>query len=179
MNQIKRIVGPSIALHSGGHFNFENPEGSDFNIDDIAHALSNLCRFTGHCQRFYSVAEHSFHASWIVEPGFELEALLHDAAEAFIGDIAKPLKILLPDYAEIEERVENAVLSRLGVPIKKSPAVKTADLQMLKAEQAQAMGHREAWALVADQPDAAVQLRFWAPENARTAFLRRYRELTA
>ncbi|UWQ29891.1 hypothetical protein [Leisingera sp. M523] len=179
MNKIKRIIGPTIALHGGGYFDFEAPGSCDFTIDDIAHALSHLCRFTGHCQRFYSVAEHSVHASRIVEPGFELEALLHDAAEAFIGDIAAPLKSLLPDYAVIEDRVENAVLSRLGVPVKKSAVVKLADLQMLKAEQAQAMGHREPWALLAGLPDADVHLKFWTPEAARAEFVNRYQELTA
>lgn len=97
---IRRIVGPTILLRSGSYFDFENPEGSEFDLFDIAHALGHLCRFTGHVMRFYSVAEHCVHCSRIVPPEHALAALMHDAAEAFIGDVSRPLKAMLPGYQD-------------------------------------------------------------------------------
>ncbi|WP_057464338.1 hypothetical protein [Pseudovibrio sp. POLY-S9] len=179
MNKIKHIVGPTIALRSGQYFDLKQPWACEFSIEDIAHALANLCRFTGHCKQFYSVAEHSVFTSQIVPPEFALEGLLHDAAEAFIGDIAKPLKSILPDYAVIEERVENAVLTRLGVPVKMSPEIKHADLRMLKAEQFQAMEDTNVWPLVDELDAADIKLEFWPPERAKQEFLQRFEELAA
>src|SRR5258708_39476115 len=88
-------VGPTIMLHSGAWFDFCAPASSCFNIEDIAHGLANICRYAGQCKRFYSVAEHSILVSQTAK-GFEYEALLHDAAEAFVGDISRPLKQMLP-----------------------------------------------------------------------------------
>src|SRR4051812_12365507 len=76
-------VGPSIMLQSGAWFDFAAPQSSPFTIEDIAHGLANICRYSGQCSRFYSVAEHSLLVS-DVAVGFELEALMHDAAEAFL-----------------------------------------------------------------------------------------------
>ncbi len=177
MTSPKRITGPTIALRSGAYFDFTKPELSEFSIRDIAHALGNICRFTGHTGRFYSVAEHSVHCSQIVEDGHQFAALMHDAAEAFVGDVAKPLKALLPDYAAIEERVEAAVLTRFGLPPKMPLPVKTADMTMLRIEQAQAMDNADAWADIADLSPHGVKLMFWPPEIATKRFLRRFEEL--
>jgi hypothetical protein len=176
--ETERYFNPTIDLNAGGSFDFLKPEGSSFSIDEIAHSLAHLCRFTGHCGRFYSVAEHSVLASQIVSPEFALEALLHDAAEAFIGDVAAPLKRLLPDYAEMEARVEEVVRNRLNVPIETSLPVKLADLQMLKAEQRQAMCHSQTWEALLTVTPAPVTLRFWKPAQAKSAFLTRYQQLT-
>ena len=86
-----------ITTQSGKHFDFNNLSAADICIEDISCALSNLCRFTGHVQDFYSVAQHSVHVSYLVPPEFALEALLHDAAEAYCNDISAPRKRLLPD----------------------------------------------------------------------------------
>lgn len=176
--KVNSIVGPTIALHSGAYFDFEDPESSEFTIDDIAHALSLICRFTGQCIQFYSVAEHSIHASHIVPPGYEMEALLHDAPEAFIGDISKPLKMLLPDYKVIEDRAEVAVLGRFGITPPLSQQTKLADLKMLRVEQVQAMGNTDRWPLVAELQATGVTLEFWQPEEAKRRFLARFEELS-
>lgn len=173
---IHRKVGPTILTVTGSYFDFADPEGSPFGILDIAHALSHLCRFTGHVRRFYSVAEHSVHCSHLVPAEDALAALLHDAPEAFLGDVSRPLKSLLPGYRELEARIEPVVLARFGLPPVLPPSVKVADRDMLLLEQRQAMGNFDNWPELGDEvPD--VVLGFWEPEVAMARFLARYREL--
>src|ERR1043165_2313879 len=111
MIAVKVGIGPTIMLHSGAWLDFCEPASSEFTIEDIAHGLANICRYSGQCKDFYSVAEHSILVSETAK-GFELEALLHDAAEAFLGDITRPLKQMHPDYKRIENDVERAILDR-------------------------------------------------------------------
>ena len=173
------LVSPTqILLRSGCYFDLAEPERSEFTIEDIAHALSNICRFTGHTVRFYSVAEHCWHCSFIVPPEHALAALLHDAAEAFVGDVASPLKGMLPDYRQIEARVHRAVLARFGLGPDLHPSVKQADMAMLLAEQRQAMSNRDRWFEVDGIEPAARHLLWMYPHHAAPAFLRRYDELT-
>lgn len=129
-----------IQTYSGEKFDLLNPTPSMINIQDIAHALSNLCRFTGHVDRFYSVAEHSWRVAGLVPRPLIKQALLHDAAEAYIQDIASPLKALLPEYQMIERRVWWAICDRFNLPYKLDEAVKIADLKMLKRERTDLMG---------------------------------------
>lgn len=174
---IRRIIGPTILLHSGSYFDFENPEASKILIGDIAHALSHICRFTGHCARFYSVAEHCVHASRLVPPEDAFAALMHDAAEAVLGDVSKPLKSLLPDYKRIERRVDRAIFAQFGLPDEPPPSVKTADRQMLGIEQRICMGNDDKWIGSTDPADSQVIIGFWSPPVAERAFLVRYNQL--
>ena len=129
----------TILTHSGIEFDFCRPDPDLIEIEDIAHALSNICRFTGHTRHFYSVAQHSYLCATLVPPEHQLETLLHDAAEAYIGDVSSPLKAQLPGYKMIEFNLDQAIRQRFGLPAKKSPWVKEADRQMLAAEKAQLM----------------------------------------
>jgi uncharacterized protein len=138
MIAVRMEKGPTIMLQSGAWFDFGAPASSNFTIEDIAHGLANICRYAGQCRRFYSVAEHSLLVSRVAV-GFELEALLHDAAEAFMGDVTRPLKQMLPEFRKVEKEVERAILIRFGLSVPLPTGVKDADLRVLAAEQAQIM----------------------------------------
>jgi hypothetical protein len=99
----------SITTLSGKFFDILKPEEYEYDIEEIATALSNLCRYTGHVNTFYSVAEHSVLVSRIVPERLALAGLLHDASEAYLGDVSSPLKKLLPEYKRIEDRVQRAI----------------------------------------------------------------------
>ena len=174
---IRVIKGPTILLLSGEYFDLAEPEACAFQVSDIAHALGNICRFTGHTQRFYSVAEHSVICSHMVPPEDAMAALMHDAAEAFIGDVSSPLKSLLPDYKAVERRVEQAVWSRLGLPLTLPPSVKIADRRALAVEQRVCMGNGDECGNGEPSDEDCALIRFLSPEDARAAFLDRYHDL--
>jgi len=170
---------PTILLGSGRYFNLLNPRAEDVHIFDIAAALSKLCRFTGHVREFYSVAQHSYLASYLVPPDYALQALLHDAAEAYIGDVARPLKHLLPDYREIEQRVEAVVFERFHLPAVLHESVKHADLVMLATEQRDLMpDHDDEWAILRGITPLDGPLAPRIPDVAERIFMQRFIHLT-
>lgn len=143
------MMRPDILTNSGAYFDFFDPVPHAIQIEDIAHALSNLCRFNGHCYDFYSVAQHSYIASFLVPEQYALEALMHDAAEAYVGDVTAPLKKLIPEYKVIEKRVHEAVFKHFGLNPELPKEVKHADLVMLATEQRDLMpAHDDNWAII-------------------------------
>ena len=110
------------------------PDENDIDIEDIATSLGNLCRFTGHCD-FYSVAQHSVIVSYLVRPDYAREALLHDAAEAYLNDLNSPVKnIVKGDYARMEQQLEQTIAKKFGLTYPHPPCVKEADLLAFKLE---------------------------------------------
>jgi hypothetical protein len=176
---VRFIVGPTILLHSGEYFDFVEPHKSAFTIDDIAHGLSNVCRFAGQSERFYSVAEHSIYVSQIVPPRDALAALMHDAAEAFIGDVSKPLKGLLPEYKAIEDRVEAAIFERFNIPLPLPKSVKWADITMLATEKFHVMRNHDDWDYTAGRKMIDMNIECWLPSVAKHQFLCRFNELVS
>ena len=183
MNMIKSVVGvrvatgPTIMLASGKWFDFLDPHGSEFDILDIANGLSKVCRYAGQCKEFYSVAEHSLIVSEQVDD-YAYEALLHDAAEAFMGDITRPLKQLVPEFKRLEATIEAAITERFNLRPDYRSVVKQADLRVLAAEQLQIMAQGCAdWAQEAGIKPAAIKVQNLAPEKAKEAFLSRFYDL--
>jgi len=163
---------PNILTRSGISFNLLEPTTEMIEIEDIAHALSNLCRFTGHTKSFYSVAEHCVRAAQEVPNAFALETLLHDSTEAYLGDVSSPLKALLPDYQAIEERLDRVIRQRFGLPATMSPEVKRADLAMLATERTCLMpSSAEIWTQLCDIKPAALIDYTWTPREAKQRFL--------
>lgn len=175
---------PTILTVDGKYFDFLNPENTPISIKTIAHALSNLCRFTGHTRTFYSVAQHSVLVSRLVPPEHAMAGLLHDAAEAFLGDVASPLKQLLPDYKAIERNVEAHIFRCFGLPATLPIEVKQADLLALAIEQRDLLPpHDDVWPceLIPGFYRGVARdfIDDLSPYEARTEFLQRYEELLA
>lgn len=155
-----------------------NPDPADLAIEDIAHALANSCRFTGHVRSFYSVAQHSIHVSEIVAPELALTGLLHDASEAYLSDISRPVK-RQPGFGEVykaaEQRLMDAVALAFGIEWPPPEAIHRADDILLRTEQRDLMPD-----LLRvpgdDYLDARIQP--WGPAKAERRFLHRYHELT-
>jgi len=163
---------------SGRQFWPIDPRPEDVHIEDIAHALSMMCRFGGHCDRFYSVAEHSVLLSWKVPQEDALWALLHDASEAYIADIVRPAKRFINGYKEMEVRIMAAVCGAFNLPIIPPPSVKRADTAILADEAAQIMGTKpKDWIL--PEPPLGVRIIGLTPSAAKRAFLDRFQSLAA
>lgn len=120
-----------IETYTGRKF-FINDENPEFNILDIAHALSNTGRYTGHSREFYSVAQHSLIVSGLSNN--PLEGLLHDATEAYLNDIAAPFKHQLSQYKELEDRLYKKLAARYGLNPVISESTKIADRKALFIE---------------------------------------------
>lgn len=171
-----------IGLLSGAQFNYNRPEESEVTLDDIASALSNICRFSGHLPCFYSVAQHLVNTSRIVPPEFAFDALMHDTAEAFTNDLPTPLKWALPIFKELEVKIEGAMSKKFGFNYPYNEAVKKADTEMLILEKLYVKKDDRVWphyeGIVVDHLVDKVDLKGWQPQRAKREFLERYEELT-
>ncbi|MBS1198125.1 MAG: hypothetical protein H6R18_1910 [Proteobacteria bacterium] len=167
-----------LLTFTGKHLDLIDPQPNMINLLDIAHGLANTCRFSGQCRFYYSVAQHSELASRIVPVEFELEALLHDAAEAYLCDIPSPLKLLLPDYRAIEARMDAAIRERFGLPATTSPEVKQADLVMLATEKRDLMPpDRDPWPLLYCTVPLDFRIMATNANRAKSGFMQRALEI--
>lgn len=178
---IAAVASPAwIETFAGKRFHLLDPQPDEIDILDIAHALSNQCRYTGHTRRFYSVAEHSFHVSLLC-PNTRLAGLLHDASEAYLSDISRPLKLFTSvgePYKEIESRIMEAIAAKFGFLFPFEKEVKIADEIMLWTEKEQLMGNMSWDGLYGPKLDYAMTpLVGWDPTYAKMQFLARFHEL--
>lgn len=158
------------------------PRPEDVDPVDIAHALSLICRYGGHTRRFYSVAEHCVLMSRAVAPEHALFALLHDATEAYVGDMVRPLKLHMLEYRQVEWNVWEAITIRFGLALtgRALPReVKEADNRILLDERAAVLSPPPADWAVEDLQPLGVQIQCWPPEMAEHAYTERLRELTS
>lgn len=136
------MSGTWIQTYTGKAFDLVDPQPDMVDVRDIAHSLGMQCRFTGHTQRHYSVAEHCCRMAEQFSGAMAVHALLHDAAEAYVSDTAKPLKALCPQLWIVEDRAISAIYEALGVErpdAGQRDMVKHADLRMLITERNQLM----------------------------------------
>lgn len=183
-------TGTQIDLGGGRLFDPLNPCGFPFRIEDIAGPLSRICRWGGRCSAFYSVAQHSLFVAEQVaahEPGLELHALLHDAAEAFLGDVPTPIKRWLElrvasGHARTFDLVEHDLLDeihrRLGLRAlepHEDALVRQADRVALCTEARDLMGD-PGWAI---GPRDTRRIEPLIPEAAERAFLAAFERLVA
>lgn len=177
-------ISSTIKVSAGHYVDLANPDPSTIEIKSIAAALSKICRFGGHCPQFYSVAEHVVHATALAcSEGYAGDALiavlLHDAAEAYLGDMVKPLKVMMPEYVQAESRIEEAIELVFKVDFRYwQDVIKRFDRAMLKVEKVTMWpDDREKWAGFSEIEDREVSLMFWEPRVAEMQFMAMARTL--
>lgn len=164
-----------ITLHSGREFNYDRFGPDDIHINDIAHALSHLCRFGGHGSAFYSVAQHSVLVSQLVPPQHALWGLLHDATEAYVVDLPRGLKHLpeMSAYRDLESRVAQAISDHFGIARKEPAEVERVDHTVVRSEAERLGLYKTSWGPLLYPPPAVL----FSPPHAKQVFLRRFSEL--
>lgn len=167
-----------IQTFTGRKFHPLNPSISEISLLDIAHALSNICRFTGHAKEFYSVAQHCVLVSYICDSQDALHGLLHDASEAYLSDISRPLKHsgFFEEYKKIEHNLQSLIFQKFGLSMEEPKGVKLADTTLLATEARDLLSplHPD-W----NQPAKPLPFTITAlpPKEAKALFLERFEEL--
>ena len=182
-----------ILTFAGKIFRPLAPRAEDICIEDIAHALSNMCRFNGHVSEFYSVAQHSVQVAKHTPAPFKLHALLHDASEAYIFDVPKPIKdkfFLFSlgkylRYSVVEASIERVIFDKFDVKDYNYPVVKSYDIMAICTEVRDLMGSSVRAAQISNYPVLNQDIRCFeetivplSPKEAEAEFLKMFRELT-
>ncbi len=182
--------GGFIECNSGVRFDILNPKNEDIIVADIALALSKQCRYAGHTNRFYSVAEHCCHVHDLIERAFgmfmdsgtsgaklALAGLMHDASEAYLVDLPRPLKPLVTNYHQLETTIMDAIRRKFDIVDSEAihKAIKLADNLVLRAEAEVLMPSKgEGWGWT---PDIvlldSIKIECWSPDHAAAEFLER------
>jgi len=152
---------------------------SDVDIDDIAHHLSMLCRYNGAVSRFYSVAEHCVLLSHAVAPENALWALLHDATEAYVGDMVWPLKNEIPEFEVIEDHIMSAITAWAGIVPAQPDEVREYDRRIVLDERAALMREPERpWSALEGKAPLGLTIHGWFPDRAEWEYRSRFCQLT-
>ncbi|SHG67276.1 phosphohydrolase [Massilia sp. CF038] len=169
------VTTPYVSTFLGNRFYPLEPRIDRVAIEDIAHGLAYQCRFNGQTQAFYSVAQHSLVVASLVPADLRLAALLHDAAEAYLGDMVKPLKVLLPEFAALEDKVSAIIATTFGIDFANYQPIKRADLIALATEKRDLMPHSsERWAYLDGITALPARIVPMAPGAAKQAFLQEF-----
>jgi hypothetical protein len=161
-------VTPSVLrTYTGRYFNPLEPDPEQIDIEDIAQGLSNICRYSGQCE-FYSVAQHSVYVAWLLPSQKRLKGLLHDAPEAYLGDVVAPLKVLeqYDFYRTIENDLMYEIYTKYGVDASHDPEIKECDLAVASSER-HAFGRGDT--------DPTFDIIPWTPKEAKAIFLEDFR----
>jgi hypothetical protein len=134
------IRGPWLELQSGKRWYVMDPQAKDVDIQDIASALSKVCRFGGHTRHFYSVAQHCVLGAEMIKADLRnskaaFHFLLHDASEAYLVDIPRPVKQLMPTYKELEDMTQQVIAEKFNLDFPFPAYVHEVDNRMLVTEQ--------------------------------------------
>lgn len=166
----------TIQTFVGEMFDVFNPDPALIHVKDISHALSMICRYGGHSREFYSVAEHcvlmSKHFESQGDKNLARCALLHDASEAYMGDVVRPLKMQLPLYRNVEDTLHAHIFHRFGLEPHLPPKIKEADLRITVDEREVVMMPR-VWSYDPLDP-LGVEVQCWTHDQAEQAWLDSY-----
>ncbi|HSG30586.1 MAG TPA: HD family hydrolase [Thermodesulfobacteriota bacterium] len=168
LDKVYSKFGPNVIQTFTGEFiDVFDPDPNKINIEDIAHALSNVCRYGGHCPEFYSVAQHSVLCSEHIDRENPLELLLHDSSEAYMMDIPSPIKKRFPEYKKVENKLLEIIFKKYGLDFPLSKNVKKIDGELLKYE----------YKSFFDLKNGGY-LKVLTPKEAKLQFIERFNELT-
>lgn len=170
-----------VSTYSGNKLYLASPSVDDVCIMDIAHHLAGINRFSGATTVPYSVAQHCVHVSYLVPQGYELAGLLHDAAEAYLGDMVKPLKVFLGDeFVSLENKFMNVIAEAFGVDFRDYAPIKRADLIALATEKRDLMPFStEDWSYLDGISPDPIRIQPWSHQWAKQAFLNRFDAIMA
>ncbi|CAI8817207.1 Phosphohydrolase [Pseudomonas sp. IT-P74] len=163
-----------ILTATGKRFDLYEPDADLIDPRDIVHSLAHLCRFNGHTREFYSVAQHSCMVADLVPEQDKLAALLHDAAEAYIGDMVQPLKQWMHAYQDVEQWIWERICTRFNLDPELPASVRHADLVALATERRDLMAaDPTTWDCLIGIEPTAETIRPWSATEARLTFHQR------
>lgn len=169
-----------IQTFSGQMFWPMDPRPEEIFTHDIAHALSLICRYAGHCREFYSVAQHSVIGTHLVPRHLALDFLFHDGSEAYISDLPKPVKVHIPEYQEIEKTIEKCIGERYNLKYPHPKEIKDMDWTLLATEARDLMEiPRMAWFIPEGIRALDYVIKPWKPSKAESLFHRHFEVLTS
>lgn len=168
-----------IETYTGRRFNPVEPDPMQIVIQDIAHSLAHKCRYTGHTSEFYSVAQHCVIVSNIVPIEFAMEGLLHDAAEAYLPDVAYPIKHNFPILMSVEDKLHAVIAERFGITYPYPEAVTDIDRRITIDEAKAFMTSKGDW-WGHDMDNGCYNgpgIKGFSPKKAKQKFLDRFYEV--
>lgn len=168
-----------IQVYSGHPFWPLEPKVEDIDILDIAHALSMQCRYAGHTLFHFSISQHSVLVSHAVSPNNALWGLLHDAAEAYLVDIPRPLKHTMPVYIAAEDLLMRCIATKFRLPWPCPDEVKVADTRILGNERRDVLAPSTREWVDIPIPLESCEIQEMTPVQAKSLFLERFFELRA